>query len=132
MSYQPKTNWQLDDIVMPDDMNRIENGIVNLENNVDTKATKATYTAIIPTTGWVASGSLQYRVNVTVTGILASDNPIISPNLSSIQYAVDQIKCSEEWNKILTINTYPNTLQVFTIGNEIPTVEIPIKIMCIR
>lgn len=129
MSYQPKTNWQLDDIVMPDDMNRIENGIVNLENNVDTKATKTMYTATIPTTGWTATGS-HYYINITVTGILNTDSPIISPKFTGLTQAQEEA-CLESWNKISCIYTNANSIQV-QVFEEIPTTEIPIQIMCIR
>lgn len=246
MSYQSKTNWQLDDIVMPDDMNRIEGGIVDLENNigniesikileasednvidfntltetgiyliknasadttlnsgltgtssavelildvtkmtnsvgvyyyqeyklctsinglsyyriydasklvwndwskyhtaetptanyhiankayVDTKATKATYTATIPTTGWTATGS-HYYINITVTGILNTDSPIISPKFTGLTQAQEEA-CLESWNKISCIYTNANSIQV-QVFEEIPTVEIPIQIMCIR
>lgn len=33
MSYNPKTNWQLNEIVMPADMNRIEQGIADLDSH---------------------------------------------------------------------------------------------------
>ena len=35
MSYNPKTDWQLNEIVMPADMNRIEQGIADLDSQLD-------------------------------------------------------------------------------------------------
>ena len=34
MSYNPKTDWQLNEIVMPADMNRIEQGIADLDSQL--------------------------------------------------------------------------------------------------
>lgn len=35
MAYEAKTNWKLDDTVMPDDMNRIEQGIKDVESELE-------------------------------------------------------------------------------------------------
>lgn len=35
MAYEAKTNWKLDDTVMPEDMNRIEQGIKNVELSLE-------------------------------------------------------------------------------------------------
>lgn len=42
MAYEAKTNWKLDDRVMPDDMSRIEQGI----KDVETKTTESTDEAL--------------------------------------------------------------------------------------
>lgn len=39
MAYTGKTNWQINDIVMPQDMNRIEQGIINAHENLLTHNT---------------------------------------------------------------------------------------------
>lgn len=131
MSYQPKTNWQLDDIVMPDDMNRIEGGIVDLENNVDTKATKTMYTATIPTTGWTGySGLPGGYIDVTVTGLLSTDNPLISPVITLSPQATGLLE-QESWNKITKIVASNDKIRVYCY-EEIPTTPVNIQIMCIR
>lgn len=127
MSYSAKTDWQLDDTVLPDDMNRIEQGISNLDSSVSGKATTAKYTATIPATGW--SSSAPYYVDVTISGILATDVPAISPVYSGT-LSTDQTR-KENWNKIDRIVTYANRIRVYAF-EEIPTSAVSIQLVVVR
>lgn len=125
MAYEAKTNWKLDDTVMPDDMNRIERGIQNLDTNATT-VFRATTT--IPTTGW--SASAPYTVNVVVAGMLETDDGFsVTPKYgSTITTREAQI---EAWGKVSMITSGTDKI-VVTCDEEIPTTEIPILITVVR
>lgn len=53
MSYEAKTNWQLNDTVLPTDMNRIEQGVKNL----DSKFLETDTTVYVATTGSDVTGN---------------------------------------------------------------------------
>ena len=125
MAYEAKTNWKLDDIVMPDDMNRIEEGIQNLDTNATT-VFKAT--ATIPTTGW--SASAPYTVNVVVAGMLETDDGFaVSPVYANT--VTTRKAQAEEFGKISMIKSGTDKI-IVTCDDEVPTTEIPILITVVR
>ena len=90
-------------------------------------ASRATYTATI-TTSWTGS-SAPYTQNVTVSGILATDCPHITPVYSStLSTALGQ---KEAWSMVSKAETSANTI-TFTCFEEKPTTAIPIQIEVIR
>ena len=89
-------------------------------------ATKKTFTATIPTTGWTTGE--QIYVDVTVTGLLESDYPHITPIYTNVKATNDAIK--EAWNKIDRAPAINNGLRVY--AEEIPTTAIPIQIEVVR
>ena len=125
MAYEAKTNWKLDDTVMPEDMNRIEQGIQNLDENSPTVFRAY---ATIPTTGW--SATAPYTIDITVAGMLETDDGFsVSP-----QYAdtVTTRKAqSEALGKISLITAGTDKITV-TCDDELPTTEIPILITVVR
>ena len=59
MAYEAKTNWKLDDTVMPDDMNRIEQGIYELDlatGDMPVKVLNASTENIVDFNGLVETG----------------------------------------------------------------------------
>ena len=125
MAYEAKTNWKLDDTVMPDDMNRIEEGIQNLDTNATT-VFKAT--ATIPTTGW--SASAPYTVNVVVAGMLETDDGFaVSPVYADT--VTTRKAQAEEFGKISMIKSGTDKI-IVTCDDEVPTTEIPILITVVR
>ena len=90
------------------------------------KAEKKVFTATIPTTGWVTGE--QIYVDVTVSGILESDYPHITPIYTNVKATDDAIK--EAWNKIDRVPAINNGLRVY--ADEIPTTAIPIQIEVVR
>lgn len=85
------------------------------------------YTATIPTTGW--SSSAPYSVNVTVSGLLATDNPVVDVVLSS---TADTAKAQlEAWGKVGRIVTAANSITVYCY-EEVPTTAIPIQLKVVR
>lgn len=126
MAYEAKTNWKLDDTVMPEDLNRIEQGIVNVETNLGNKATSKHFTATIPVTGW--SAEAPYTIEIPVEGMLESDkNFPISPVYADDLYEAQ----SEAWSKVSYINAGADKI-IVTCKSELPTTAIPIQITVVR
>lgn len=93
------------------------------------------YTTTIPITGWTqmsggtSGNSYSYYTKVlTVSGILASDNPIVDVVTSSVPSTAEEQLSS--WGDIYKISTQAN--QLVLIASEIPEVSIPIQIKVVR
>ena len=89
-------------------------------------ATTATYTATI-TTSWTKSGTYYYQ-DITVSGILATDNPIVdivcgSDNTANITY-------SNNMCKVFRIVTSANSIRVW--ATESITSAFPIQLKVVR
>lgn len=125
MAYEAKTNWKLDDTVMPEDMNRIEQGIKNLN---ETATTVFKTNAVIPTTGW--STVAPYTIDIVVAGMLESDNGFsVSPQYeSTITTRKAQL---EAWGKVSMITSGTDKITVIC-DDELPITEVPILIMAVR
>lgn len=90
------------------------------------KANTTTLTAIVPV-AWAASGDFFYQ-NVSVPGMLASDNPVadILPggdNAANKLYA-------EAWGKVLRATTYDGGVQIWC--TEAPVVAFPVQFKVVR
>lgn len=90
-------------------------------------ATHALYNATIGT-AWSGSAA-PFTQNISISGILAADTPIVDMNLSSITYA-NKEKVVEAYSKIYRITTYANGITVYS--DEKTTVNIPIQLKVIR
>lgn len=91
------------------------------------KATAITYTATLTTANW--SASAPYTQTVTVTGVLATDNPVISPVLSSTTAtAIAQL---EAWGYVGRVTTTANSIIAYCYDTK-PTTAIPIQIKVVR
>lgn len=97
-----------------------------INEGISKKAEKKVFTATIPTTGWT-TGEQNY-VDVTVSGILESDYPHITPIYTNVKATDDAIE--EAWNKIKRASTTANGLRVY--AEETPVTEIPIQIEVVR
>lgn len=89
-------------------------------------AVSSVYTATLNTT-WTGS-SAPYSKAQTISGILASDNPIIDL-VPSDTYAEAQQQ-EEAWASIYRVVASANALTFY--AHEKPTVSLPIKVQCIR
>ena len=94
--------------------------------NIASGAVSTSYTATI-STSWTGSEA-PYTQSITVSGILASDTPIIDIVPSST-YATAQAQ-EEAWSKIYRITTANNAITIY--AHEKAEVEIPIKMVVIR
>lgn len=84
------------------------------------------YTATIGTS-WTGSAA-PYTQSITVSGILATDTPIVDVKCSGT-YATDQTYITQ-WGKIYRITTAANRITVY--ATEKTTSNVPISIKCIR
>lgn len=105
----------------------VDEQIKESSGNIDTKAEVATYTATIPSVGWTTEAP--YYVDVAVTGLLETDNPMITPAYTGTVLTDQTIK--ESWNKIDRGVSSADSLRVYAF-EEVPTVEIPIQIQVVR
>lgn len=89
-------------------------------------AVSADYTATIGT-GWTGTAA-PYSIAVTVTGILATDTPLIDLNPSAT-FATAQAQI-EAWGYVYRAVTAANKITFY--ATEKPTVSIPVKIKAVR
>lgn len=85
------------------------------------------YTATIATTSWTTA-SAPYTSSITVTGILATDTPIIDVVMTGT--FVDDEGIIEAWGGVYRAET---TADVVTFSaTELPTVDLPIQLKVVR
>ena len=94
----------------------------------DTKAVKVLYTGTLTTTNWTATGT-GYTQTLTVNGVLASDTPVIGIVQTS-NVATNQTLL-ENWAFVYRVTTAANSITAYAYG-DIPTVALPIQILCVR
>lgn len=78
-------------------------------------------------TTWSGS-SAPFTKTQTVTGILATDTPIVDVIMSGT-YATDETR-QEAWNNIYRITTANNSITLY--AKEKPTVDLPIQLKVVR
>lgn len=141
MSWEnPKTNWGQPGQTVPgvDDFNRIEGNTQYLKDALDShKAESASldnlghvkYAILTATldTNWSGSAA-PYTKTVTVSGILATDTPIIDVVMSGT-YSTDSAR-AKVWGYIYRAVTGNGTITFY--ATEKPTVELPIQIKVVR
>lgn len=98
-----------------------------IQTQLNTKAVTTTYTATLPYTSWTGS-SAPYSKAVTVSGILATDNPIVDI-VQTGTYATDQTM-NTNWGLIYRAVTSANTITFY--ATAIPTADIPIQAKVVR
>lgn len=89
-------------------------------------ATTKTYTATV-STGWTASGNYFYK-DVTVSGILATDNPVVDINAGSDNAA--NALYSESICKVFRITTSANSIRLW--ATEAIAQAFPIQLKVVR
>lgn len=110
-------------------MNRIEQGIADCAAAVNGKASQMEFTATIPITGWTGNETDGYTRSITVTGMLATDTPIIDVNLGGRTLSqIDAIL--DAWACVVRISTSAGRITV--LADDIPAAAIPIQGRCIR
>ena len=98
-------------------------------DKIEKGAVSQMVTATIPTDGWTEY--VNYSVNVfTVNGLNSGDNPIVDLNLTG-KTGEELVALTETWGNILRAGV-DSSGQFYVYFSEIPTIEIPIKIMVVR
>jgi len=136
----PKTNWGQPGQTVPGatDFNRIEGNTQYLKDEIDSHLAEkanlsvlghvnhAVLTATLDTT-WSGT-SAPYSKTVTVSGILATDTPIIDVVMSGT-YSTDEARI-EAWGYIYRAVTDNDSITFY--ATEKPTVSLPIQIKVVR
>lgn len=99
----------------------------NIEIGGNGSTATATYTATITTT-WAGTAA-PYTQDITVNGILSSDNPIVDAVLSAT-LATAQAQ-EKAWGYVSKITTSTNTITVVCNKTK-PTTAIPIQLKVVR
>lgn len=95
-------------------------------SKIEMGAVSTPYTTTLNSTSWDGSGP--YTQTVSVSGMLASDNPIIDV-VTSGTFSTDKYRCVE-FSKIYRAVTANNSITFY--ADEKPTVALPIRMLCIR
>ena len=101
-----------------------ETGLAELWSLI--KGRVVTYTATVKTS-WTASGAYFYQ-DITVSGILASDNPVVDVSFGSDQAANELY--SEAICKVIHITTSANKIRVW--ATEAIGTSFPIQLKVVR
>lgn len=105
---------------------------INVQDAIDElKARVKTFTTTIPITSWntfSTNSETYYKRVITVTGLLATDNPIIDVVASSTPSTAQKQLAS--WGSIFKATTAAN--QITFIATDIPEIAIPVQIKVVR
>ena len=116
----PGTITAAGDPVNAGNLNHIEQGIFDKADVID-------YAVTIPYTSWTGSVAPFTKV-VTVTGILATDKPIIDIVFSGT-YATD-LTMTNNWGQVYRITTGTNSITIY--AHEVPSANIPIALKVVK
>jgi hypothetical protein len=103
--------------------------ITNLQVALDAKATQQTFTGIsAPSSGWAGTGP--YTNVITVTGLLATDSPIVDINLSGVTYA-DVEDVQADWGLVYRVAATANN-QLTLYATDEPTENFTLTVKVVR
>lgn len=108
--------------------NSAQNTASAAQSTANGKASTATYSASIDT-AWTANSAGGFYKTVTVSGILASDNPIADVVLGS-DVAANALYL-EAWALVTRITTAANSITLYANGDA-PTVAFTIQLKAVR
>lgn len=107
---------------------KLQAQVTSAKDTAGGKAVKVLYTSTL-STSWTANGSNGYMQTVSVSGVLASDTPVIGIVQTST-VATNQTLL-ENWALVSRITTANNSITAYCYGDK-PTVALPIQILCVR
>lgn len=93
------------------------------------KASTATYTAVFPSAGW--SEAAPYSQTVSVTGILATDDPLADVSLSGASTAQAGKALTDAWTFVSRVDTADGTVTAYCY-EEKPEVDVPVILKVVR
>jgi hypothetical protein len=102
--------------------------VTNLQTTLDAKATNVQYTSTLAATSWTGS-SAPFTKDVTVSGILSTDVPILDIDFSGILYA-NVAATQTNWGKVYRAVTSANTITFY--ASEVPSADIPFIAKVVR
>lgn len=96
---------------------------------ISRKASTATYTAVFPSSGW--SEAAPYSQTVSVTGILATDDPLADVSLSGASTAQAGKALTDAWTFVSRVDTADGTVTAYCY-EEKPEVDVPVILKVVR
>lgn len=105
------------------------NDLAQIITAISAKAETAQYTATLSASGWSGS-SAPFVQNVNVSGVLASDSPIVDMNTASLT-ASNYEERSAAWALVGRIAAGAGKITAYCYGEK-PSVNIPIMIKVVR
>lgn len=108
-------------------MQTIDLAFASLSSKVSDKAETSTFTATIPSSGWSGS-SAPYTIDLSVSGIRPTDNPIVDLLVSNI-YETAELE-QENWVNIYRMTTSSDIVTAY--AKEIPSVDLNIQLKVVR
>lgn len=97
--------------------------------NIAQNAVSSMYYATLLAANWIEiAGTGVFATEVSVSGLLATDNPIIDYSWNTTNDPSAEL---DAWNTVL-IAVVPSNGLLDVYASAIPDVDIPIKILCIR
>jgi len=114
---------------------RFENtvgGIIDLSDtrivlNMNKYASSVSYASLLLNSSWIGS-SAPFSQEVTFTGLLSTDEPIIDVSMSGT-YSTDLL-IEENWSLIYDFETSANTITFY--AHAIPTIDLPFHVKVVR
>lgn len=88
------------------------------------------YSVTLLSTGWTSSSESTFTQDIAVEGLLSTDNIIVDIELSSSQTVAQQLSIINDWNPVRIWTPSSGSIRVRMSAE--PSVNIPIKILCIR
>ena len=88
-------------------------------------------TAEIPSGGWTKNGNYYYK-QIDVAGILASDEPIVDINITTMaDWSETAVAAMQKaWANVVKVETANGSIRAYAY--KAPTAVIPIKLLCVR
>ena len=121
------TNARKGEVDLPTKIGKIDSSLADNVTQLALKATTANYTAAVTTT-WVGA-SAPFTQTVAVTGILASDTPIVFPDFSTINATA--ILEQAAWDLIGEITTGADSI-IIECFEELPITSLNIFMKVVR
>lgn len=100
-----------------------------LSDEVTKRATTAFYKGTLTKSGW--SGAPPYSQTVSISGITASDTPILDVDMSDITKPSDGIDRSGNWSRIGRAVTGENQITIYCY-EEKPVVDLPFVLKVVK
>ena len=106
----------------------LNDNLQNLSSSLSGKATTATYSATLSSSGW--SASAPYTQTVAVSGILVSDNPFADVDMSGATGS-NGASITEAWGYIGRITANNGSITAYCY-EEKPTVNLKVLLKVVR
>lgn len=93
---------------------------------LDNAASYQTYSTSIPANGWIEQSAGWYTNTINVTGILATDTPVVDVNLTSASSQTDVDSILENWAYVFRITCSAGSITCYASSDT--STDIPITL----